>query len=173
MPAIPPGLAADRGSFAPVFYQPSVPRRLVRPAVKSSPYFRIEIPRGRLRFNQSRGRCVRYIAVVVPSASELYQQVPVLVVVAHSSNEAAFDGGAFEGIEAQGPRFLTPTSSASAEGANNIKAAKVTVRDLEGTEDSINHSSAAAADATLDRGIRDASKRTRAARQPSRPGWQS
>src|SRR3981081_258604 len=49
----------------------------------------------------------------------------------------------------RGPRFLTSTSSASAEGANNIKAAKVTVRDLEGTEDSINHSSAAAASAPV------------------------
>src|SRR4051794_23201912 len=53
------------------------------------------------------------------------------------------DVSASKASRLRGPRFLTSTSSASAEGANNIKAAKVTVRDLEGTEDSINHSSAA------------------------------
>jgi hypothetical protein len=126
-----------------------ISRRLVCSAVKFPPHVRIEVAAGRLGFDQRRDRLIWHVAVVVPRAPEPDQQVPVLVVVAHSPNEAAFDGGAFEGIEAQGAPVPDIDSSASAEGANNIKAAKVTVRDLEGTEDSINHSSAAAASAPV------------------------
>ena len=94
-----------------------ISRRLVCSAVKFPPHVRIEVATGRLGFDQRRDRLIWHVAVVVPRAPEPDQQVPVLVVVAHSSNEAAFDGGAFEGIEAQGPslaqnRGLTTTHGA-------------------------------------------------------------